>query len=147
MMQRDGEGYIIDKLPETAVYIKGLENLAIAVEGGLPEYTPEAYNNVNRFFRNLKLKFDIDNLNNEEWTALTTGYEILEVGGICKIAYKKEKQSFAEDLSKSLKKLSPSESYEEQINGLVILDVCIYTETSEVHVELPYCAVEQMGGV
>lgn len=29
MMQRDEEGYIISKLPETAVYLEGLENLVI----------------------------------------------------------------------------------------------------------------------
>lgn len=29
MMQRDEEGYIISKLPETAVYREGLENLVI----------------------------------------------------------------------------------------------------------------------
>lgn len=147
MMQRDEEGYIIEKLPETAIHLKGLENLVILDEGGLPEYTPQAYNSAIRYFRNLKLKFDIDHLSNEEWTDLTSGYEILEINGICKIAYKKENQRFAEDLSNSLKNLSPSDSYAEQINGLVILDVCIFTETSDVHVELPYCAIDQMRGL
>lgn len=144
MMQRDEEGYIISKLPETAVYLKGLENLVIPVEGGLPEYTPEAYNWVNRYFRNLKVKFDIDNLCHEEWKNLTSGFEKLELDGICKIAYKKENLEFAENLAKSLKNLSPSDLYQKQINELVILDVCIFTENSEIHVELPYCTIEQM---
>lgn len=82
MMQRDEEGYIISKLPETAVYLEGLENLVIPFKGGFPEYTPDAYNRVNRYFRKLKMNFDIDNLNNEEWTNLTSEYEKLELNGI-----------------------------------------------------------------
>ena len=143
-MERDEEGYIISKLPETAIYLKGLENLVIPFEGGFPEYTPDAYNHVNRYFRNLKIKFDIDNLNNGEWTNLTSEYEKLELNGICKIAYKKGNLTFVEDLSKSLKNFSSSDSYHKHINELTVLDICIFTEISEVHIELPYCTIEQM---
>ena len=144
VMERDAEGYIVSKLPETAVYLKGLENLVIPFEGGFPEYTPEAYNHVNRYFRNLRIKFDIDNLNNEEWTHLTSEYEKIELNGICKIAYKKENLTFVENLLTNLKSFSLSDLYQNQMNELTILDICIFTETSEVHIELPYCTIAQM---
>ena len=144
MMRRDKEGYIIDQLPKTAVYIEGLELLVIAGKGGLAEYTPDAFNRVNHYFRNLQLKFDIDNLCDAEWKGLTSGYQILELHGICKIAHTAQNQQEAEQIAQKLKSLLPSDSYQKDIAELVILDIRVFTGTSDIHIELPYCSIAQI---
>ena len=144
MMRRDKEGYIIDPLPKTAVYIEGLELLVIAEEGGLAEYTPDAFNCVNRYFRNLQLKFDIDNLCDAEWKDLTSGHQILELQGICKIAHTAQNQQAAEQIAQKLKSLSPSDSYQKDIAELTILYIRVFGKTSDIHIELPYCTIAQI---
>ena len=60
----EADGFIIGKLPESAKPYKNLSYLVVPEAGGLPEYTPDAYNRVNTFFRNLlQSPFEIDNLN------------------------------------------------------------------------------------
>lgn len=53
MLERDADGFIIGKLPESAKPYKNLSYLVVPEAGGLSEYTPDAYNRVNTFFRNL----------------------------------------------------------------------------------------------
>ncbi|MBR5965006.1 MAG: hypothetical protein IK015_02670 [Treponema sp.] len=144
MMRRDKEGYIIDTLPKTAVYIEGHELLVIAEKGGLAEYTPDAFNRVNRYFRNLQLKFDIDNLCDAEWKDLTSRHQILELPGICKIAHTAQNHQEAEQIAEKLKSLSPSDSYQKDIAELTILDIRVFTKTSVIHIELPYCAIAKI---
>ena len=67
MLERDADGFIIGKLPESAKPYKNLSYLVVPEAGGLPEYTSYAYNRVNTFFRNLlQSPFEIDNLNHCE---------------------------------------------------------------------------------
>ena len=64
MLERDANGFIIGKLPESAKPYKNLSYLVVPEAGGRSEYTPDAFNRVNTFFRNLlQSPFEIDNLN------------------------------------------------------------------------------------
>ena len=53
MLGRDANGFIIGKLPESAKPYKNLSYLVVPEAGGRSEYTPDAFNRVNTFFRNL----------------------------------------------------------------------------------------------
>ena len=90
MLERDADGFIIGKLPESAKPYKNLSYLVVPEAGGLSEYTPDAYNSVNTFFRNLlQSPFEIDNLNHCEWNEITTGLDRTELAKSAKSLMKK----------------------------------------------------------
>lgn len=148
MMERDSEGYIISKLPETAKKYKNKKYLVIPEENGLPEFTPAAYNYVNSFFRNnMNVSFEIDNLNNREWYEIVSGTEIIEIKNIGRISFEKGDELFSKMLENKLTgkvKESDQKEYNENLENETVLDICISAEKGKVHIELPYCTIEKI---
>ena len=147
MMTKDNDGYIISKLPEDAYFLPDLPKLVIPVKNGFPEYTPDAYNASNRFFRTLGYACDIDNLNDKEWNELTAEFEHKEIVGLCKIAFQNEDESIANKIisdATSKLGLSDENTYIKQLQELTVLDICIKTAKSFIHIELPYCTIDKM---
>lgn len=148
MLERDADGFIIGKLPESAKPYKNLSYLVVPEAGGLPEYTPDAYNRVNTFFRNLlQSPFEIDNLNHCEWNEITTGPDRTELANICEVAYEKTAAPFVAELANTLReelKSSESEEYKNNLTYETVLDICIAAVSGKVHIEIPYCTVKNI---
>lgn len=148
MLERDADGFIIGKLPESAKPYKNLTYMVIPEEDGLPEFTPEAYNRVNAFFRRLlKSPFEIDNLNDREWNESTAGLEPTEIANVCKIAYEKTASPFAMELINTLRKTLKPSKHEEYTNNMThetVLDICITDVSGKLRIELPYCSVKML---
>lgn len=148
MLERDADGFIIGKLPESAKPYKNLSYLVVPEVGGLSEYTPDAYNSVNTFFRNLlQSPFEIDNLNHCEWNEITTGLDRTELANICEVAYEKTAALFVAELANTLSETLKSSEPEEYKNFLLhetVLDICIAAVSGKVHIEIPYCTVKNI---
>ena len=148
MLERDADGFIIGKLPESAKPYKNLSYLVVPEAGGLPEYTSYAYNRVNTFFRNLlQSPFEIDNLNHCEWNEITMGLERRELTNICGLAYEKAVASFVDGLANTLREALKSSDLEEYKNNLAyetVLDIYITAVFGKVHIEIPYCTVKNI---
>ena len=144
MMERDWEGYIISRLPNTA---KKYKHLIIPVKDGFPEYTPEAFNCVNAFFKKQNLPFDIDNLNNQEWCKLSNGLKITDIEGLYKISYQPKSETVKENLVSFIKETIEEalpDDYKHQIENETILDICLTTNGGKLHIELPYCTIDKI---
>ena len=148
MLERDADGFIIGKLPESAKPYKNLSYLVVPEAGGLSEYTPDAYNSVNTFFRNLlQSPFEIDNLNHCEWNEITTGLDRTELANICEVAYEKTAAPFVAELANTLSETLKSSEPEEYKNFLLhetVLDICITDVSGKLRIELPYCSVKML---
>ncbi len=148
MLERDADGFIIGKLPESAKPYKNLSYLVVPEAGGLSEYTPDAYNSVNTFFRNLlQSPFEIDNLNHCEWNEINTGLDRTELANICEVAYEKTAAPFVAGLANNLREALKSSDPEEYKNNLAyetVLDIYITAVSSKVHIELPYCTAKNI---
>ena len=147
IMERDSEGYIISRLPNAAKKYKKYEHLIIPIKDGFPEYTPEAFNCVNAFFKKQNLPFDIDNLNNQEWCKLSNGLKITDIEGLCKISYPPKSETVKENLVSFIKETIEEalpEDYKPQIENETILDICLTTNDGKLHIELPYCTIDKI---
>ena len=142
MMERDSEGYIISRLKNAAKKYKKYEHLIIPVKDGFPEYTPEAFNCVNAFFKKQNLPFDIDNLNNQEWCKLSNGLKITDIEGLCKISYLPKSETVKETLVSFIKETIEEalpEDYKHQIENETILDICLTTNETAYSTSLLHC--------
>ena len=105
MLTRDENGNIQEKLPAGAKLMQGKELVVIPYEGALPEYTPQAYNSVNKFFiRNVQKAF-VDNICDREWMEENKALQVKEIANICKIAGEKGSEADMLEISDKLKKL------------------------------------------
>ena len=147
MLERDSNGNIIGKLPATAKKISGMELLVIPTEGALSEYSPEAYNSVNMFFINAGHKAFVDNFCNREWMEENKALNITEIDGICKIAAEKGEEKAVQEITDILTKAvkpAAEDTYRNQIENDTTLNICYPVGEKHIHLELPYCTIEQI---
>ena len=149
MMERDADGFIISALQEGAKPYKNLSCMVIPEADGLPEFTPDAHNHVNSFFRKvLRAPFEIDNLNNREWHEITAELERAEVANVCKVAYEKGAERLAAVVMQAMREQisSPAEpaEYTSNLAHETVLDICIAADSGKIHIELPHCTVKTL---
>ncbi len=146
MLERDADGFIIGKLPESAKPYKNLSYLVVPEAGGLSEYTPDAYNSVNTFFRNLlQSPFEIDNLNHcemkspRDWIGRN-----LQISA--KLLMKKLLHRSLLNLQiRCVKNLNlPSPKNKNFLLHESVPDICIAAVSGKVHIEIPYCTVKNI---
>lgn len=147
MLEKDSYGNIIGTLPPTAKKVPGMELLITMKDGDLTEYSPEAFNSVNKFFIEKYQRAYVDNLCDAEWTEEKRFSHVIEVDGICKVAVDEGAEKLANEIIDVLKKyVKPAEhgEYKNHIENCTTLSAYYLREGKYVSVELPYCTIAQI---